>query len=387
MREATLKRTLTRYERSPHLVFWETTKACPLACQHCRASAQLDASPGQLSTAEGLDLIDQVDAMEGPSPILVFTGGDCFARHDLTELIAHARSRGLRLGIAPSVSDLLTREYMEQLYLLGVRSVSISLDGASAASHDELRGIPGHFEKTLEALRMMRDMGFRLQVNTTVMRRNRTELADVFTLLRQLGVSIWEVFFLVGVGRGAQIEEVEPQDAEDICHFLVDATAYGMTVRTVEAPFFRRVQAERAPLGSSDAREHFALGILYDILREGLDSDPINKVHTIASSTLATGDGRGIIFVAHDGDVHASGFLPLTLGNVKETPLGEIYTLNTLLKTLRSGQLEGECGRCDYRRLCGGSRARAYATTGRALGDDPACIRTITGRRINLTHL
>ena len=386
MREATLNRTLTRYERSPHLVFWETTKACPLACQHCRASAQLDASPGQLSTAEGLALIDQIVAMEGPSPILVFTGGDCFARHDLTELIAYAKSHGLRLGIAPSVSDLLTREYMELLYTLGVRSVSISLDGANAESHDALRGIPGHFVKTLEALRMMSDMGFRLQVNTTVMRGNAAELADVFTLLRELGVSIWEVFFLVGVGRGTQIEEVDSQDAEDICHFLVDATAYGMTVRTVEAPFFRRVQSERAPLGSSDPRDHFALGNLYEVLREGLDRDTNEKVHTIASSTLATGDGRGIIFVGHDGDVHASGFLPLALGNVKETPLAEIYTHNALLQTLRGGQLEGECGRCDYRRLCGGSRARAYARTGRVLADDTACIRTRNSRRINLAH-
>ena len=386
MREALLNKTLSRYERSPHLVFWETTKACPLACQHCRASAQLEPSPGELSTSEGLALIDQIEAMEGPSPILVFTGGDCFARHDLTELIAYARSRGLRLGVAPSVSDLLSREYMALLHLLGVRSVSISLDGASAASHDALRGIPGHFDKTIESLHMLRDMGFRLQVNTTVMRRNAAELADVFTLLRELGVSIWEVFFLVAVGRGAQLEEVGPQDAEDICHFLVDATAYGMTVRTVEAPFFRRVQAERAPLGASDPREHFALGPLYEILRDGLDRDTNGKDHAIASSTLATGDGRGIIFVGHDGDVHASGFLPLALGNVKDTPLAEIYTRNTLLKTLRSGQLEGACGRCDYRRLCGGSRARAYARTGRVLADDTSCLRTRTGLRINLSN-
>lgn len=386
MREATLNRTLARYERSPHLVFWETTKACPLACKHCRASAQLEPSPGQLTTEEGLALIDQIVAMEGPSPILVFTGGDCFARHDLTQLIAYARSQGLRLGIAPSVSDLLTREYMELLYLLGVRSVSISLDGSNAASHDALRGIPGHFDQTIEALRMMRDMGFRLQVNTTVMRRNATELADIFTLLRGLGVLIWEVFFLVGVGRGALIEEVDPQDAEDICHFLVDATAYGVTVRTVEAPFFRRVQAERATLGTKDPRDHFALGTLYAILRGGLDLDTTGKDHTIARSTLATGDGRGIIFVGHDGEVHASGFLPLALGNVKETPLAEIYTFNTLLRTLRSGELEGECGRCEQRRLCGGSRARAYARTGRVLADDPSCIRTYVGRRINLSH-
>jgi radical SAM protein len=384
VREETLTRALNRYDHSPHLVFWETTKACSLACRHCRASAQLDALPGELSTQAGFALIDQIADMPGPSPILVFTGGDCFAREDLAELIGYARSRGLRLGIAPSVTDRLTKEVLEDLYALGVRSVSISLDGASPASHDTLRGIPGHFDKTIDALHMMRDLGFRLQVNTTVMKHTAPEMAAIFSLLRETGVSIWEVFFLVGVGRGVQILEVEPAEAEDICHFLVDATAYGMTVRTVEAPFFRRVQAEREPYGPEDPRSHFDLGELYDDLRAGLDREEGANDHSIRGTTLATGDGRGIIFVGFDGEVHASGFLPLALGNVRTESLGDIYTSNPLLTTIRSGQFIGECGRCDYRRLCGGSRARAYARSGQVLGDDPSCIRTRAARRIPL---
>ena len=376
MKETTLNRALKRYENTPHLVFWETTKACSLACEHCRASAQLDALPGELSTQEGFDLIDQIADMPGPSPILVFTGGDCLERDDLVELITYARSKGLRLGVAPSVTDRLTRATMQELYDLGVRSVSISLDGATSESHDTLRGIAGHFDKTIEALHMMRDIGFRLQVNTTVMKSNARELADVFALLRTTGVTIWEVFFLVGVGRGTAIVEVDPDEAEDISHFLVDVTTYGMTVRTVEAPFFRRVQVQREPFGLDEARDHFELGALYEHLRGRLELDGAVHDHPVRSTTLATGDGRGIVFVGFDGAVHASGFLPSVLGNVRDEPLAQIYAESLLLSVIRGGFYLGECGRCDFSRLCGGSRARAYAHTGMVLADDPACINT-----------
>jgi len=376
--EQTLTRTLNRYDRAPHLVFWETTKACALACQHCRASAQFEALPGELSTAEGRDLIDQIAQLDGATPILVFTGGDCLARSDLRELISYARERGLRLGIAPSVTERLTKEVLVDLYTLGVRSISISLDGADAASHDSLRGIPGHFDQTIEALSMMREIGFRVQVNTTVMRRNAHELAEILVLLRTAGVKIWEVFFLVGVGRGRDVLEVTPHDAEDICHFLVDATAYDMTVRTVEGPFFRRVQAERALDPDADHLDSDDAGELYRALRARLDRETPSDTGTKKSGTIATGDGRGVIFVGFDGEVHASGFLPLSLGNVKDWSLGDIYTQHPLLTKIRSGALEGACGECDYRRLCGGSRARAYAATGRVLGDDPACVNTPT---------
>ena len=387
MRPGTLNRALLRYDATPHLVFWETTKACDLACQHCRASAQIDPLPGELTTAEGEALIDQIVSMEGASPILVFTGGDCLSRADLLELIGYARSRGLRLGIAPSVTKRLTREVLETIYSLGVRSISISLDGASADSHDTLRGIAGHFEQTLAALRMMSDIGFRVQVNTTVMRHNAHEMASIFSLLREIGLSTWEVFFLVGVGRGVAVLEVDSRDAEDICHFLVDVTTYGMTVRTVEAPFFRRVQAEREPFGSTDPRINFELGHLYDVLHASLADESGANAYPIRSTTLATGDGRGIVFVGYNGDVHASGFLPVALGNVKNESLRNIYMNNALVTSLRAGALTGTCGQCEYRRLCGGSRARAFARMGHVLADDPLCIRTPASRRSPVAKL
>ena len=382
MRDETLARALKRYDQSPHLVFWETTKACSLACRHCRASAQTEALPGELTTVEGRELIDQMAAMEGAAPILVFTGGDCFERADLDELVGYATSQGVHVGIAPSVTKRLTRENLSRMYELGVRSVSISLDGSGPQSNDAVRGIPGHFDETMSALAMMRDMGFRLQVNTTVMNRNAHELADVLALLRSVGVSIWEVFFLVGVGRGVDVQEISARQAEDVCHFLVDATTYGMTVRTVEAPFFRRVQAERAAAGDADPAVTFTLGPLYATLRQRLDREVRGDVRTTRSHSLATGDGRGIIFVGHDGEVHASGFLPVTLGNIRETPLRDIYQTNPLLTAIRAGTLEGACGRCDYYRLCGGSRARAYVRTGSVLGEDPLCVNSEAAKRI-----
>lgn len=377
MKEATLTRALSRYEQAPHLVFWETTKACSLACRHCRASAQHTALPGELTSDEGRQLLDQIGAMPGPKAIVVFTGGDCLEREDLFDLIPYATSLGLRLGVAPSVTEKLTRGTLERLYALGIRSISISLDGASPASHDSLRGIPGHFQQTLDALEMMRDMGFRLQINTTVMKHNVRELADVLSIVRRADISIWEVFFLVSVGRGKDIQEVSALESEDVCHFLVDATNHGVTVRTVEAPFFRRVQAERSHYPDQDPRERHSLGELYDHLRAGLAQVPPVERRPLSSATLATGDGRGVIFIGFDGEVHGSGFLPIALGNIRTTSLGEIYSRNPLLLSIRAGELEGECGRCDYRRLCGGSRARAFASTGRVLGDDPSCLRTM----------
>ena len=384
MRPETLARALRRYDRAPHLVFWETTKACSLACRHCRASAQTQALPGELSTQEGFEFIEQLADIDGATPILILTGGDCFARPDLDTIVAYARERGIRVGVSPSVTEQLTRERLVRLYEMGVRSISLSLDGSGAQSHDGIRGIVGHFDQTVEAILMTRDLGFRVQVNTTVMERNATELADVATLLVSLGVPIWEVFFLVGVGRGIDVREISPQDAEDICHFLVDVTQWGLTVRTVEAPFFRRVQAEREATGDGDPSEHFDLGPLYSTLRARLGDRPPAVLRATPSHSLATGDGRGVVFVGYDGAVHASGFLPIELGNVRETSIGEIYATNELLTALRSGELSGACAECRFRQLCGGSRARAYARSGSVLGEDPLCVNSEWAQRRRL---
>ena len=355
------------FARRPMLVFWETTRACPLACRHCRASATPQALPGELSAREGQQLIEQVAAFGAPHPILVLTGGDCLLRPDLFELIGHAVSLRIPVALSPSVSPLLTPRAITRIADSGVKAVSISLDGAHAATHDTVRGIPGHFDATLRAIRALADAGLRVQVNTTVMRANVDELAELTALLTRAGAQIWEVFFLVHVGRGVGAGAITADEHEQVCHFLFDAAHHGLVVRTVEAPFFRRVVAERrsgrpAPTG---ALYRQLSARLRDLL--GAPSRPAS------AHTAATRDGKGIVFIAYDGEVHPAGFLPVPLGNIRTGRLDDIYRGDPLLRAIRAANFTGRCGRCDYADLCGGSRARAYASSGDPLGEDPAC--------------
>lgn len=361
------------FDTGPILVFWETTRACLLACRHCRAEAVERPLPGQLSTEEGLTLIRDLAGFGPRPPVLILTGGDALMR-PLFELAAFARSLGIPIGLAPSVTPLLTKEVLKRLRALEVRSVSISLDGASAATHEEIRQVPGHFDVTLAALELLVGEGFRVQVNTAVMRDNVEELADVAALVKALGVTVWEVFFLIRVGRATGVEELTPEENEDVAHFLFDASRYGLTVRTVEAPFFRRVVAWRMAVGMAvDPAEAFSLGPLYRCLstrlRERL-GEPGDIAHARSAGTR---DGKGLVFVSHDGHVYPAGFLPLSLGNVRERSIVDIYRHHPLLRAIRRAEFSGRCSTCEYRDLCGGSRARAFAACGDPLGEDPGC--------------
>lgn len=368
-----------RYDHQPRLVFWETTKACPLACVHCRAVAQATPAPGELTTEEGLRLIDQLGAGPHPPPVLVLTGGDCLMRGDLLQLAARARDVRVPVAIAPAVSARLTDTLLTSLRALGVRHMSISLDGATAATHEGVRQVPGHFAATLDAVSRAAAVGFQVQVNTAVMRTNVEELAEVAVLLRRLGVRIWEVFFLVTVGRGSDIREITPFETEQVCHFLVDVARRGFVVRTVEGPFFRRVQSERAEAsGTAEAADEGDVagappGPLLAHLRSALIWGLGPPVQPVIAPSFGTRDGKGVIFVAHNGDVFPSGFLPLPLGNVRDDSLLELYRHHPLLRSIRAGAMAGRCGTCAYADLCGGSRARAYAATGDPLAADPAC--------------
>ena len=355
------------YAQRPMLVFWEVTRACLLACAHCRASATPDALPGELGTEEGRRLIDQVAAFGRPYPILVLTGGDCLLRKDTFELVEYANSLGVPVAMSPSVTPMLTDEAIHTMVECGVKAVSLSLDGATAATHDGVRGIPGHFDQTIPAIRALVAAGLKVQINTTVMRANVDELADIAALMAQTGVHIWEVFFLVHVGRGEATGAITPQEHEDVCHFLYDASHYGYIVRTVEAPFFRRVVVQRREGLPAPADE------LYVRLHEQLVAHLGPERGRSSAHTASTRDGKGIVFVAYNGEVYPAGFLPLGLGSVREQPLADIYRDNPTLLRIRSMEFGGRCGVCEYADLCGGSRARAYAATGDPLAEDPAC--------------
>lgn len=356
------------YAQRPMLVFWETTRACLLSCKHCRASATAQALPDELTTDEGFELINQVAAFGRPYPILVLTGGDCLLRQDIFGLVEHATKLGVPVALSPSVTPSLTPEMIEQIRSSGVKAVSISLDGAIAQTHDTVRGIPGHFEKTVEAIRALTSSGLTVQVNTTVMRSNVDELAEIAKIVADAGAQIWEVFFLVQMGRGIVTEAVTPQEHEDICHFLYDASQYGFIIRTVEAPFFRRIVTRRI---DGDLAPDSPL---YNRLSDRLVSLLGPATLRMRAHTTATRDGKGIVFVAYNGEIYPAGFLPKPLGNVRDHPIAKIYRDNLLLREIRSSNFSGRCGYCEYADLCGGSRARAYATTGNALGEDPACI-------------
>ena len=356
------------YCQRPMLVFWETTRACQVACRHCRASALTDPLPGELNPAEGRALVEQVAGFGRPHPILVLTGGDCLLRADLFDLVEYATTLGVPVALSPSVTPALTAQMVQRIAASGVKAVSISLDGAGPATHEGVRAIEHHFENTVAAIRALVAAGLTVQVNTTVMRENLRELADIAALVQQTGAQIWEVFFLVHVGRGVVTSAITPAEHEDVCHFLYEASKYGFIVRTVEAPFFRRVVTERRAGGRPPGTA------VYHALSQRLTTLLGPSTRGPSAHTAATRDGKGILFVAHDGEVYPAGFLPLGLGNLRDRPLNAIYRDDALLQQIRGTRFRGRCGRCEYADLCGGSRARAFAASGDPLGEDPACV-------------
>jgi radical SAM protein len=348
------------------------TKACQLACFHCRADAQLAGGPDELTTKEGVELIDSIAALGRPRPILILTGGDCLMRDDIVELATYAHSVNVPVAIAPSVTNKLTTSTLKALRRAGVKSASLSLDGANATMHDAVRGVPGHFDATLRAIAELKRQGFTTQINTTVMASNVRELADVAQLLHELKVNVWEVFFLITTGRGSQVEATSAEENEEVCHFLVNASRYGFSVRTVEAPFFRRVALERHVPGYGGDPD--AVGETYEFLRSRLLHLLGPSSAPIRAPSAATRDGKGIIFVGANGDIYPSGFLPIALGNVRTSNLVDVYPDNDVLRSIRAADFVGPCRSCDYADLCGGSRSRAYADSENPLASDPGCV-------------
>ncbi len=357
------------FPNKPVLVFWETTRACQLSCIHCRASAIKDPLPGELTHDEGLRLIDQVASFEKPYPTMILTGGDPLMRKDLFSLMAYASSKGVNFAASPAVSNLLTLETLQKIKHAGTSSISVSLDGTSRETHDSIRRIEGTFDRTLEAMRMSRDICLSIQVNTTVMKRNLHELPMIFHLIKSLGVKVWEVFFLIRTGRGVDELDLSPEEYESVCNFLYDASHYGVIIRTVEAPFIRRVVKGR--MANSEPHDE-----TYKELRNNLIE---LEGEYQGSSTLGlkgTLDGDGIIFVGYDGTIHPGGLVPVPIGNVREDKLVDVYRNNELMNDIRARRFNGYCGTCDLKDMCGGSRARAYAFYSDPLSSDPACIFT-----------
>lgn len=361
-------------DEKPLLVFWETTKACPLACIHCRANAITRPLPGELSHAEALDLIRQVAEFGRPYPVLVLTGGDPLMRSDLWELVEEARSLGIPVAMAPSPSRQLL-ENVDNIVREGVSAVSISIDHPDPEVHDRVRRYQGSWEAATTAVRELLRRGVSVQVNTAVMRSTVRGLPGMARLLRELGVRTWEVFYLVPVGRAGAEEDLSPAEWEDVSVFLYEVSRYGVRVRTSEGPMFRRV-ALLLNYASRTGAEPSGLvrtGKLYLELVGELRKLMGEPGPQALFETSGTRDGKGVIFISHDGMVYPSGFLPVPVGSVRKGRLVDIYRGSPLLRRLRAAELRGRCGACEFREICGGSRARAFAYYGDPLAEDPAC--------------
>ncbi|WP_456367003.1 TIGR04053 family radical SAM/SPASM domain-containing protein [Thermococcus sp.] len=361
------------YDEKPVLVFWETTKACQLKCKHCRAEAILQALPGELTTEEGRKLVDSLTEFGRPYPILILTGGDPLMRKDIFQLIDYAVEKGIRIGLAPAVTPLLTEETIDKIVEHGVRAVSISLDSSFPEVHDAIRGIEGTWERTIWAIREFLKRDVAVQVNTVVMRETLEGLPEMVKLLKDLGVEIWEVFYLVPTGRGNFESDLRPEEWEDVTHFLYEASKH-LLVRTTEGPMFRRVAIMRKALEEKGTNPDEVLkpGELYFRLKRKL-VELLGDGGEARAQTMGTRDGKGIVFIAYNGNVYPSGFLPYSVGNVREKGLAEIYRNSELMRKLRSAEFKGRCGVCEFREICGGSRARAYAYHVDPLAEDPAC--------------
>lgn len=342
------------FAQAPLRVYWELTRACDLACLHCRAEAIPRRHPDELTTAQGFRLLDQLAEFGAPPPHVILTGGDPLKRPDLLALVEHAVSVGLPVSVSPSATGLLTRERIQALKAAGVEAMSLSLDGSTGERHDGLRGVPGTFALTLAAAREVVDSGIPLQINTLVTAETAGDLPQIQGLVSSLGARRWSLFFLITVGRGRVLGQVTPDECEALLHWVYDHSRNGRpAVTTTEAPHYRRVALQRMKAEGRSGAE-----MRHHPLRRG----------------FGVRDGNGVMFISHTGEVQPSGFLPLTAGNVKKQSPVEVYREEALFCALRAPEyFDGKCGRCEFRAICGGSRARAYAVTDDPLGSDPLC--------------
>lgn len=343
------------FSRTPMLVYWEMTQACGLACKHCRAEAMPSAHPLELTTSESKAFLDQLLGFGEPLPHVILTGGDPLRRRDIYDLIDYACNIGLEVSITPSATPELTNEAISKLKAHGIQSLGLSLDGSCAAKHDAIRGIPGTFDRTIQAARHAGEIGLPIQVNTLVSEETVDDLPAIYELLRtSFPVMRWSLFFLISVGRGKALNEVSPEEGERIMDWVLDLVPHApFAVKTTEAPSYRRIAIKKM----KDA------GMAAPAMKE-----------TAVYRGFQIRDGHGIVFVSNLGDIYPSGFLPLRCGNVRKDNLVEVYRDSDTFRGLHSpDEFHGKCGLCEYSHICGGSRARAFAYTGDPLGSDPFC--------------
>ena len=329
---------------------WELTRRCNLSCLHCRAGAADQVFPDELTTAEAFDFLTDLAAWA--KPIVILTGGEPLLRDDVFEIAAHGTSLGLRLVMAPN-GTLLTEDKAREAVRAGIKRISISLDGAEAAGHDRFRGVAGAFKRALAGIEAAKKAGLEFQINTTITPDNLADLEKIHHLAKSLDAVAHHIFLLVPTGRGRRLAGLDAESYEKTLGWFYDQRSPTMHLKATCAPHYYRILRQRAK----------AEGQKVTVETHGLDA--------VSRGCLA---GVGFAFVSHVGVVQPCGYLELTAGDIRRTPFQEIWESSELFLKLRDVEgYQGKCGRCEYLRVCGGCRARAYAATGDFLGPEPLC--------------
>lgn len=338
--------SISPWAERPFIVIWEVTRACALACRHCRAEAIHRRDPRELNAAQTLHFLDQV-ARAQPK-VFVLTGGDPMMRPDLLDVIFGATQRGLQVALSPSATPRFLKADLTRFREVGLKRVSLSIDGATAETHDAFRGVPGTWDRTMESIVSAREAGLEIQINTTFTRQNLGEFDRFVRLLDDIKPSLWSVFQLVPTGRAKTDDLLTAHQMEILFEKLFELSQrVRFPIKTTEGQHYRRVSLQQWK----------------------------QKPHLRKPAILPVNDGNGFVFVSHIGDIQPSGFLPITAGNVREQELLDVYQHSLLFRELREPDLlKGKCRHCEYRGVCGGSRARAFAMTGDYLAEEPLCI-------------
>jgi radical SAM protein with 4Fe4S-binding SPASM domain len=331
--------------KRPRIVIWEATRACALACRHCRMRTGRHGTSGELDSLEAERLVEEV--RRAAPDIFIITGGDPMLRSDIFRVINRARWAGLPVALSPSATPQLLKTDFRALVQAGVRRMSLSLDGTTPASHDSFRGVPGTWDRTIEAISRAHEAKLSLQINTTLTRKNLEEFDRFPGLIESIRPAAWTVFLLVPVGRGQLADLPTAAEVEAVFNRLYEVSQSAKyKLSTTEGMHYRRVMWQRTNPGAS-AR----------------------------SLPPGTGDGRGVVFISSRGEICPSGFLPEVAGDIRVDDLLEIYREHPVFQHLRNpNALRGKCGRCSYKIVCGGSRSRAYAVTGDPFEADPLCV-------------
>jgi radical SAM protein with 4Fe4S-binding SPASM domain len=332
------------HDVAPRVIAWESTRACNFACVHCRAQAQKEADPKQLTTQEALGLVDQI--AEFARPVFIISGGDPLQRKDIFEVASHASSRGLRVVMSPSGSNL-TKDAFERMKASGVRMISLSLDGSTPEIHDNFRQVPGAFELAMKNMGLARQKAFPFRVNTTVTQHNLSDIFNIQKVAAEAGAGEWDVFMLVPTGRGKVKMEITPDQYEETTQSIYKASLTSqIPIKMTCAPQYTRVIAQQQKKSG--------------------------QAHAGGRGCMA---GNGFCFVSHIGEVYGCGFLPVPAGDIRQQRLKQIYQQSSLFVQLRNHEsLKGKCGRCEYQVVCGGCRARALSIHNNYLEEEPYCI-------------